>query len=93
MLISSNFVRQTVKFCCYEITSNGIVADSRKVKAIKDFSSPTNIFELHSFLGLVNQLGDFTTGALLLLLTNYAPFPAPRMHSYGPRTIKLRSSS
>ena len=38
----------------------GVSADPNKVKAIKNFPVPNNISELKSFMGLVNQLGDFS---------------------------------
>ena len=38
----------------------GISADPEKIRAINDFPKPTNITELRSFLGLANQLGNFT---------------------------------
>ena len=47
-------------FCGYNLSSAGIAADSAKLRAISEFPAPTNITELRSFLGLVNQLGDFT---------------------------------
>ena len=50
----------SVKFCGYQITADGLKADKEKVKAILDFPVPSNITDLRSFLGLVNQLAEFT---------------------------------
>ncbi len=52
-----------VKFAGYMVTSEGIKADEGKLKAIKNFPKPTNITDLRSFLGLVEQLAGFTKGA------------------------------
>ena len=55
------------QFCCqrvgyvgYIVTPNGYEADPAKVDAIQRFPTPTNLTELRSFFGLVNQLGDFS---------------------------------
>ena len=44
----------------YNLSPAGIAADPAKLRAISEFPASTNITELRSFLGLVNQLGDFT---------------------------------
>ena len=49
-----------VNFCGYKLSSKGIAADPGKVTAIKDFPNPTNLTDLRSFMGLVNQLTEFT---------------------------------
>ena len=54
------FANPSVNFCGYGITDKGVSADSAKVKAIADFPVPANITDLRSFLGLVNQLAEFT---------------------------------
>ncbi|ROT64573.1 hypothetical protein C7M84_017479 [Penaeus vannamei] len=38
----------------------GIAADPEKVAAIRDYPTPSNITDLRSFMGLVNQLADFS---------------------------------
>ena len=35
-------------------------ADPKKIEAISQFPFPTNLTELHSFMGLANQPGGFT---------------------------------
>ena len=47
-------------FCGCNLSPAGIATDPAKLRAISEFLAPTNISELRSFLGLVNQLGDFT---------------------------------
>ena len=49
-----------VKFCGYNLSEEGISADQDKVEAIKDFPTPANLTDLRSFMGLVNQLAEFT---------------------------------
>ena len=46
-----------VVFLGYIITSVGIRPDPRKTDAIMEMKEPTNVGELRSFLGMVNQLG------------------------------------
>ena len=50
----------SVTFCGYTLSEQGISADQGKVSAIRDFPTPANITDLRSFMGLVNQLADFT---------------------------------
>ncbi len=49
-----------VEYVGYRISGKGIEADPAKLSAIADFPKPTNLTELRSFFGLVNQLNDFT---------------------------------
>ncbi|XP_064122521.1 uncharacterized protein LOC135226741 [Macrobrachium nipponense] len=49
-----------VNFCNYVLSSDGIAADPDKVSAIRDFPTPSNVTDVRSFMGLVNQLADFT---------------------------------
>ncbi|XP_068226846.1 uncharacterized protein [Palaemon carinicauda] len=55
------FAKRAVDFCGYKISSHGYTVDSRKVMAIADFPVPQNITDLRSFMGLVNQLGSFSS--------------------------------
>ncbi|XP_076044716.1 uncharacterized protein LOC143027329 [Oratosquilla oratoria] len=50
----------SVGFCGYRLSADGISADEDKVSAIRDFPTPANLTDLRSFMGLVNQLADFT---------------------------------
>ena len=54
------FGEKEVDFVGYHLSSKGIAVDTKKIKAIQDFPQPTNISELRSFFGLVNQLGAFS---------------------------------
>ena len=62
-------IGEEVSFAGLIISSQGIKPDPKKLKAISEFPSPTNITELRSFLGLVNQLIQFTPN----LAVNCAP--------------------
>ena len=55
------FAAETLDFCGYVISPGGYTADRRKVQAIEDFPIPENLTDLRSFMGLVNQLGAFST--------------------------------
>ena len=41
------------------ISADGMKPDPDKTRAVQDMKEPTNISELRSFLGMVNQLGKF----------------------------------
>lgn len=45
----------------FQIQQGGVAVDPDKVRAISDFPRPTNITELRSFMGLVEQLAGFST--------------------------------
>jgi len=49
-----------VDFCGFTLSEAGIAADPGKVIAIRDFPTPANLTDLRSFMGLVNQLAEFT---------------------------------
>ena len=51
---------QDVSFCGYQLSTKGIAADPEKVRAIRDFAKPANLTDLRSFMGLVNQLTEFS---------------------------------
>ena len=42
------------------MNEQGIQADPDKIAAISDMPAPTNLSELHRFMGMVNQLGKFS---------------------------------
>lgn len=49
----------SVKFMGHIISSEGILPQESKVKAIENMQPPTNVKELQRFLGVVNYLGKF----------------------------------
>ncbi len=54
------FAEEEVSFVGYKISRDGIAADPEKIEAIQKFPEPTNRSELRSFMGVVNQLGQFS---------------------------------
>lgn len=55
------FGQKEVDFVGYKVGTSGVTADPKKIEAIKKFPQPTSVTELRSFLGLVNQLGEFSS--------------------------------
>ena len=54
------FAQPKVTFAGYEFSSSGYSIKPQLVLAINDYPEPTNITELRSFFGLVNQLSRYT---------------------------------
>eukprot|EP00117_Sycon_ciliatum_P031337 scpid17782/ scgid3606/ Retrotransposable element Tf2 155 kDa protein type 1 len=54
------FGTQRIHFCGYNVTPDGWVVDDDKTSGIRQFPVPANRTDLRSFLGLVNQCGEFT---------------------------------
>ena len=55
------FAQECVQYVGYIVSKDGVEADPEKIKAIANFPTPKNITALRSFLGLVNQLGQFSS--------------------------------
>lgn len=55
------FARPEVSYVGYQVTKDGVKADLKKIEAIQNFPKPNNLTELRSFMGLVNQLGTFSS--------------------------------
>ena len=45
----------------FKINAEGVNTDSGKLKTMVEFPTPTCLTDLRCFMGLINQLGDFTT--------------------------------
>ena len=54
-----DFAVKEAKFAGYIVGPSGVSSVPAKVEAIAKFPKPTNITEMRSFFGLVNQLADF----------------------------------
>ena len=54
------FAQPSVKFLGHVIDCEGIRPDPNKVSAIEHFSTPTNVSDIRRFLGMVNQLSNFS---------------------------------
>ena len=52
---------QSVKFLGQTVGSDGIKPEPDKIEAILSIPHPTNLHEVRSFLGMVNQFSKFTT--------------------------------
>ena len=50
---------EEVSFAGYKVNSRGISPDPKRVEAIRGFPTPQDLTGVRSFLGLVNQLGQF----------------------------------
>ena len=61
-LAKCKFLRETVEYLGHVISSQGIHTSPKKVEVIKMASTPRNITELRSFLGIVNYYGKFIAG-------------------------------
>eukprot|EP00117_Sycon_ciliatum_P038875 scpid16023/ scgid28814/ Transposon Ty3-G Gag-Pol polyprotein; Gag3-Pol3; Transposon Ty3-1 TYA-TYB polyprotein; Capsid protein; p24; Spacer peptide p3; Nucleocapsid protein p11; Ty3 protease; p16; Spacer peptide J; Reverse transcriptase/ribonuclease H; p55; Integrase p61; Integrase p58 len=55
------FAQEQVHYVGYVISRFGIAAEPGQLKAIREFPAPTNISELRTFMGMVNQLGHFSS--------------------------------
>ena len=51
--------KSEMAFLGHIITATGIWPDPRKTEAVTEMKEPTNVSEMRSFLGMVNQLGKF----------------------------------
>jgi hypothetical protein len=50
------FAKETVEFAGFEITKEGIKPTDKYIEAIRNFPTPTNISEVRSWFGLINQV-------------------------------------
>ena len=55
------FSKTSITFLGHRIDQSGISADPEKTKAIREMRAPTTMPELRRFMGMVNQLGKFTS--------------------------------
>ena len=51
-----NFAKLEVKYVGFIVKADGVELDPTTVEAISNFAAPTNLTELRSFMGLVNQM-------------------------------------
>lgn len=53
-----------VNFCGYNLSAEGISTYPEKLEAITDFPTPTDLTDMHSFMGLVKQLAELSPDIL-----------------------------
>ena len=58
-LSKCGFFQLEVKYLGHIITGDGIAVDSKKIRAIMDWPAPTNVSEVHSFMGLAGYYRRF----------------------------------
>ena len=54
-----DFYKPHIKYLGHIIFETGIAVDSKKIKAIKDWPSPTSVNDIRSFLGLAEYYRNF----------------------------------
>ena len=54
------FGATSISFLGQTVNSEGIQPDQNKIRAICDMKPPSNLTELHRFLGMINQLSKFS---------------------------------
>jgi hypothetical protein len=57
-----HFHKKEVTFLGYVVTTTGLAMDPKKIKAILEWTGPTNVKELQSFLGFANFYRRFIKG-------------------------------
>ncbi|KAI9551307.1 hypothetical protein GHT06_002507 [Daphnia sinensis] len=88
------FARTQVQWVGFQIQPGGVSVDPEKLRAISDFPKPTNITELRSFMGLVEQLAGFSTEVaaaktpLRPLLSSRTPFLWTADHDHAFDAVK-----
>ena len=55
------FGEKTVDFVGYKINEEGVSVDDNKIEAIRSYPTPRNVTDLKSFMGLINQLSNFSS--------------------------------
>ena len=50
------FARETVEFAGFELTTEGIRPTAKYIESIKNFPTPSNISQVRSWFGLINQV-------------------------------------
>jgi len=83
-LEKTHFLSTHVEFLGYVVTSEGIRADEKKVKAIKEMQAPTNVKELKSFLGMTSYYRKF--------ILDYAKIAKPLTNLTRGEYAKVKAS-
>ena len=59
-----SFWLEEVAFLGHIVKKEGVIVDSKKIKAVMDLQRPMNVFEIQSFLGLARYYKGFIKGFL-----------------------------
>jgi hypothetical protein len=71
------FAKETVEVAGFEITMEGIRPTDKYIKAISNFPTPTNISEVRSWYGLINQVAySFVKTEHMAPFRHFHPVPA-----------------
>jgi hypothetical protein len=65
-LVKCEFWLDSVSFLRHVISCEGVAVDLKKVKAMVEWTRPTSVFEIRSFLGLAGYYRRFIEGFLKL---------------------------
>ena len=77
-------MKTEIRVIGHAINRKGVKADPEKVTAIQDLPEPSNITELHSFLGMVNQLGKFLPKLAVAIESLRSLLSTKRTWLWGP---------
>jgi hypothetical protein len=86
------FARSRLSWVGYDIQHGGISIEKEKLNALSQFPRPTNVSELRSCMGLVEQLAGFSTevaAARAALLSTRNPFVWTPDHKKAFDNVKL----
>ncbi|KAL5583391.1 hypothetical protein UlMin_015833 [Ulmus minor] len=91
-----DFWLEKVSFLGHIISKEGKVVDPRKIEAIKNWPTPANVKEVHSFLGLAGYYRRFVEGfskialPLTQLMRKNVKFQWPEKHERSFQELKKR---
>ena len=81
------FCQQEMDFWGFVINKDGMKADPRKTEAILEMPNPTDVAELHCFLGRVNYLGRYLQNLSSVLQPVTELLEKDRAWTWGPPQI------
>ena len=73
----------SIEYLGHRISADGLHPNDSKVKALKDASTPANISQPKSFLGLLNYYGKFVPNLSTILAPLHSPFRKHTAWTWG----------